>query len=246
MKGKLPGWLLAAGILLVSGATDSAFADQNCGVYAASRGAASGRQYRSCDDCLSHHSRCEERCVEGGYVCTASGYGHRHDRLRRMQGEPAERERGARRNALRLCEEQGLRDCAIERCEETSQRERIQPCREREHRPPSIGWNGLRPEPAPSHPSQPYVVSWQHVKEQCLGQPYHKIAEQCGNRVPFWQGIRCQVTWSDGRSENIGGKVDLTDPAGRRYCTRDSRPASFNCVSHCDNTPGPLITLPRP
>jgi hypothetical protein len=89
------------------------------------------------------------------------------------------------------------------------------------------------------------VVSWQHVKEQCQGQPYHKIAEQCGGRG-FWHGIRCRVTWSDGRTENLGGKVDLTDPYGRRYCTRDTRPARFNCVSSCDNAPGPLINLPRP
>ncbi|MGR0480289.1 MAG: hypothetical protein ACTFAL_02480 [Candidatus Electronema sp. V4] len=256
-KGKLPGWLLAAGILLASASADVMAADQNCGVYSSSPGAAAaGRRYRSCEDCLSHSRRCEERCTESGYVCTAAGYGHgRRERLNRVRGESAERERGARRNALRLCQEQGLRDCVVEHCVEEQQRERTQPCRRNADSSSGIGWS--RPQhdspavvpSAPAVPFQPpqrYVVSWQHVKESCQGQPYHKIAEQCGNRVPFWQGIRCQVTWSDGRTENLGGKVDLTDPYGRRYCTRDSRPASFNCVSRCDNSPGPLINLPRP
>lgn len=257
-KGKLPGWLLAAGILLASSSADIASAAQNCGVYAASPGAATSRRYRSCEDCLSHSRRCEERCVENGYVCTASGYGAgRRERLNRVQGESAERERAARRNALRLCREQGMRDCVVERCAEEQQRERTQPCRRNADSSSGIGWSRPQPDPPAAvptvpavqfqpPPSRPSVVSWQHVKEQCMSQPYHKIAEQCGNRVPFWQGIRCQVTWSDGRTENLGGKVDLTDPYGRRYCTRDSRPASFNCVSRCDNSPGPLIRLPRP
>jgi len=259
-KGKLPGWLLAAGILLASALADIASADQSCNVYPSSPGAASGRRYQSCEDCQRDHRRCEERCTETGYVCTASGYG-RHNRLDRVRGESADRKRGARRNALAQCREQNLRNCAVERCSEERQRERTQPCRRRnaENRPNtgtsgSIGWNRPQPNPpavVPAAPFQPppsrrpHVVSWQHVKEQCQGQPYHKIAEQCGNRG-FWHGIRCQVTWSDGRTENLGGKVDLTDPYGRRYCTRDTRPASFNCVRRCDSTPGPLINLPKP
>ncbi len=245
MQGKLPGWLLAAGILLAS-AADTAFAAQSCGVYPA----ASSRRYQSCEDCLRRHRSCEERCGEAGYVCTASGYG-RHGRLNRVEGSVADRESQARRSAEELCRQQGLRDCQAERCREESRGERTQPCRPNADfsTAAGIGWDRPRPDPRPvpaPAPQKPYVVSWQHVKEQCMSQPYHKIAEQCGNRVPFWQGIRCQVTWSDGRTENLGGKVDLTDPYGRRYCTRDSRPASFNCVSRCDNSPGPLINLPRP
>ncbi|MGX9728675.1 MAG: hypothetical protein ACTFAK_15610 [Candidatus Electronema sp. VV] len=251
-KGKLPGWLLAAGILLASAAADTASAAPGCGVYSSSPGGAAGRRYQSCEDCLNRHRRCEERCVETGHVCTASGYG-RHGRMNRVEGDVADRERGARRNALERCREQGLRDCAVERCTEERRRERTQPCRRSGGG--SIGWNRPQPDPPavvpsapfqPPRPQRPYVVSWQHVKEQCMSQPYHKIAQQCGNRVGFWHGIRCQVTWSDGRTENLGGKVDLTDPYGRRYCTRDTRPANFNCVSQCDNSPGPLINLPKP
>ena len=91
-----------------------------------------------------------------------------------------------------------------------------------------------------------YVVSWQHVKGECYGKPYHKISQQCQNRVNFWHGIFCRVTWSDGSVTDLHGKVDQVDAYGRAYCTRASRPAHFNCVSRCDYTNGPLMNLPRP
>lgn len=247
--------LLGAGLLLL--AAGGAAAADRCGVYPERRHGIAAREYRSCEECLRQHDRCEERCAETGTVCTASGY-DRRNRLQRVEGEFSDRERRARRSAEDLCRQQGLRDCQVERCAEEAGQERVQPCREtaeeRPNRPHRPSHEPRRNDPPvavilpdiPPQPQQPHVVSWQHVKEQCMSQPYHKIAEQCGNRVPFWQGIRCQVTWSDGRTENLGGKVDLTDPYGRRYCTRDSRPASFNCVSRCDNSPGPLINLPRP
>ena len=247
--------LLGAALLLL--AAGSAAAEYRCGVYPERRHGIAAREYRNCGECLRHHDRCEERCAETGTVCTASGY-DRRGRLQRVEGDFSDRERRARRSAEDLCREQGLRDCQVERCREESRAEQAQPCRRpgADHRPPSnrphsgSGPSAViipnQPPPPPPPPQQPHVVSWQHVKEQCMSQPYHKIAEQCGNRVPHWQGIRCQVTWSDGRTENLGGKVDLTDPYGRRYCTRESRPASFNCVSRCDDSPGPLMRLPRP
>lgn len=91
-----------------------------------------------------------------------------------------------------------------------------------------------------------YVVSWQHVKGQCYSKPYHKISQQCQNRVNFWHGIFCRVTWSDGNVTDLHGQVDQVDAYGRAYCTRATRPAHFNCVSRCDYTNGRLITLRRP
>ncbi|WPD22589.1 MAG: hypothetical protein SD837_20685 [Candidatus Electrothrix scaldis] len=101
-----------------------------------------------------------------------------------------------------------------------------------------------RPQPQPQ-PTQRYVKSWQHLKGRCEGHSYPKVAQQCGGRG-VWHGIYCRVTWSDGRTEDLHGKVDLKDPYGRAYCTRRTRPANFNCVSRCDNTNGPLMNLPRP
>ena len=106
------------------------------------------------------------------------------------------------------------------------------------HGPPS----GSPPGPPPSVGKR--VVAWQHVKEQCYGRPYEKIAEQCGNRVDFWHGIYCRVQWSDGSVTELHGRIDQVDPLGRAYCTGASRPRNFNCVSQCDYTDGPLMTLP--
>ena len=243
MRGTLRISLLGAGLLLAAG---GAAAEYRCGVYPERRLGLADREYRSCGECLRDHDRCEERCAEAGYVCTASGY-DRRGRLQRVEGDVADRERQARRSAEERCQDERLTGCQAERCAEEAGQDQIRPCRQtaedrlfRPRRPSRENRSGG----PPAAPQPPYVVSWQHVKEQCQGRPYHKIAEQCGNRVPFWQGIRCQVTWSDGRSENIGGRADLTDPHGRSYCTRDTRPASFNCVSRCDDTPGPLISLP--
>ncbi|MCI5220940.1 MAG: hypothetical protein D3914_17530, partial [Candidatus Electrothrix sp. LOE2] len=97
----------------------------------------------------------------------------------------------------------------------------------------------------PIQPTQKYVTSWQHLKGQCQGTSYPKVARQCGGRG-VWHGIFCRVTWSDGSTEDLHGKVDQTDPYGRAYCTRSTRPSHFNCVSRCDDTNGPLTTLPRP
>jgi hypothetical protein len=148
-----------------------------------------------------------------------------------------------------------LADCEVDRCTEEwpqASAARVQPCPESGDMDSSRQRRSRREEQPPvSPPTNPsrsgkYVVSWQHVKEQCQGKPYEKIAAQCGNGVNFWHGIRCRVTWSDGNVEELGGKVDQTDAYGRAYCTRDSRPANFNCVNQCDDTPGPLMTLPRP
>lgn len=257
MQKQLKLSLLGAALLLLT--AGSAAAEDRCGVFPEQQRGSSAREYRNCGECLRHHDRCEERCSDAGYVCTASGY-DRRNRLQRVEGDVAEREQRAKKNAEERCQDERLTDCQVERCSEEAGRERVQPCRETaeerpHHRPareprrddPPV--TVILPDVPPTQPhvpQQPHVVSWQHVKEQCQGQPYHKIAQQCGNRVGFWHGIRCQVTWSDGRTENLGGKVDLTDPYGRRYCTRDTRPANFNCVSQCDNSPGPLINLPKP
>jgi len=253
MNTKMPIGLLTAGILLLAAA---ASAEQSCGVFPVQRRhnperSRSEDKYNSCEECLQEHDRCEERCGEPGYVCTALGY-DQHDYRQTVQGDAADRERQARRNAIRRCREQGLIDCEIERCAEAWQPtyEQTRPCPDRpdgEARDRSRHGRNRPTEQPPAPPlSPPAVASWQHIKEQCLGKPYEKIAQQCGGNANFWHGIRCRVTWSDGRTEELGGQVDLTDPYGRKYCTRDTRPANFNCVSQCDNAPGPLITLPRP
>ena len=255
--------LLTVGVLLLSTA---AYAAQDCGVFAVqgrSDRSRSEEKYSNCEDCLLEHDRCEERCGSSGagYVCTASGYDRRDDR-QTVQGDSADQERQARRNAVRRCREQGLIDCEVDRCAEDWQprTDLARPCpdsdrrddarnRERDttSRSSRHGRNRPAEQPQPPAPlSPPAVSSWQHVKEQCFGKPYEKIAEQCGGQANFWHGIRCRVTWSDGRTEELGGQVDLTDPYGRKYCTRDTRPANFNCVSQCDDAPGPLTTLPRP
>lgn len=122
----------------------------------------------------------------------------------------------------------------------------VQPQRQqRPERRPNL--TAAPPAPWPARRSgKKYVVSWQHLKGPCQGQPYHKIAEQCGNRVNFWHGIYCRVTWSDGKVTDLHGKTNQVDAYGRAYCTRDTRPAQFNCVSQCDNTNGALMTLPKP
>jgi hypothetical protein len=287
MKTNVPGRWLAAGIVLLS-AAGAASAQQNCDVFPSQEKSSghergsdelsliigllgqqpreqhSGRErgekkYSTCEECLRENDRCEERCeAETGYTCTASGYDQR-DYRQTVQGDAADRERRARRNAVQRCRDQGLMDCEVDSCAEESQQagaNRVRPCsdvpdsrRERDADATRRRSGRARHEdeqPVSSLPAGKYVVSWQHVKEQCLGKPYEKIAAQCGGRVNFWHGIRCRVTWSDGSVEELGGKVDLTDPYGRPYCTRDTRPANFNCVSQCDDTPGPLITLPRP
>jgi hypothetical protein len=101
------------------------------------------------------------------------------------------------------------------------------------------------PPPAVHQPARKYVTFWKHLKQQCQGNSYSKVAEQCGGRG-MWHGIFCRVTWIDGSTEDLHGKVDLTDPYGREYCTRSTRPARFNCVSRCDDSNGPLTTLPSP
>ncbi|CAK8717874.1 MAG: hypothetical protein CDV28_11130 [Candidatus Electronema aureum] len=261
MRRTIPSCFLAAGILLISaiGTTSAARIDSTedvCSVFASSPGA-SRREYRSCEECLDHHERCEERCAAetGGYVCTAVGY-DRRDRKQTVQGDVSERERrAARRSAIERCSEQGLLDCEIDSCAENQQAgiDDVRPCSantdvvpERRDRARRSERAALPPQPEPPASTKKYIVSWQHIKDQCMSKPYPKIAQQCRNRANFWQGIHCRVTWSDGSVEEIGGKVDLTDAYGRAYCTRPTRPAKFNCVSRCDDTPGPLMTLPRP
>jgi hypothetical protein len=245
MNKKMPICLLTAGMLLLAVA---ASAEQDCGVFPVQR-SRSEDKYNTCDECLQKHDRCEERCAAQGYTCTALGY-DQHDNRQIVQGDAADQERQARRNAIRRCREQGLIDCEVERCTEawqpTHDQARLCPDRPDEARDTSRHGRHRPPEPPSAPLSPPAVASWQHIKEQCLGKPYEKIAQQCGGNANFWHGIRCRVTWSDGRTEELGGQVDLTDPYGRKYCTRDTRPANFNCVNQCDNSPGPLITLPRP
>lgn len=263
MKGSMLHCLPAAAVLIFA-AAEYSMAQNDCAVFAASPGA-TRHEYASCDECLEHHERCEERCgSEEGYVCTAEGY-DRNDVMQLVQGRFGSSERQARRIAIRQCQDQGLQDCSASRCvrNASSAGNEVRPCRERGGPSSLFPENRSRrnerphrnePEPPivppvvapmPPQPGPRCVVSWQHIKERCESRPYEKILKQCPGNINFWHGIYCQVTWSDGRREDVHGKVDLTDPCGRQYCTRASRPANFNCVSQCDDTPGPLMTLPR-
>lgn len=273
----------------------------HCGIFAKSP-RSSQREYSSCEDCVQENKRCEERCGESGYVCTAVG-SRRRSFPQTVQGDPADNQRRAERKALRKCTDAGLHGCTLGQCSETMVFDptKVTPCpsyeRHSERRdrnnhsdrrgrddnrynntapplppPPALpnmdGRNGHRnfpPPPVPNdvndrnkhrnsppptvhqpiQPTQKYVTSWQHLKGQCQGTSYPKVARQCGGRG-VWHGIFCRVTWSDGSTEDLHGKVDQTDPYGRAYCTRSTRPAHFNCVSRCDDTNGPLTTLPRP
>ncbi len=154
---------------------------------------------------------------------------------------------------MRQCYEDGLSGCTLGQCSETMRFDpkRVTPCQTQTVTNKKKKNNKKRkekkksPPPVVPQPTQKYVTSWQHLKEKCQGRSYPKVAQQCGNRG-FWHGISCRVTGSDGSTQDLHGKVDLTDPYGRAYCTRNTRPARFNCVSRCDNTNGLLMTLPRP
>jgi hypothetical protein len=171
---------------------------------------------------------------------------------------------------MQKCYNAGLNGCALGQCSETMRFDpnRVTPCQTRSRTDNMSGGQGNRTSPPPvvqnvsgrnehrnppppvappvvPQPIQKYVTSWQHLKGGCEGRSTPKVAQQCGNRG-FWHGIFCRVTWSDGSTQDLHGKVDLTDPYGRAYCTRSSRPANFNCVSRCDNTNGLLMTLSRP
>ncbi|MCI5144229.1 MAG: hypothetical protein D3923_01580 [Candidatus Electrothrix sp. AR3] len=240
--------------------------EYRCGIFSASNKKTPKREYKDCNDCLKRHKRCEERCAQPGYICTAVGY-DRYGFREVIEGPFAQKKKRARRKAIRQCKENGLNGCGAESCKEEMQFDpnSFKACndtkpKEKEKQKKKKAERN-RPKPKTMHlplptvvpPLQPtvpvakkYVVSWKHIKDKCHGQPYHKISQQCGNRVNFWHGIYCQVTWSDGKVSNLHGKVDQVDPYGRAYCTRGTRPAYFNCVNSCDYNNGPLVKLPQP
>lgn len=251
---------LSATLLLLAVASVAYAERDDCPVYAATPGA-TNREYGSCAECLEHHERCEERCGgANGYICVAEGYDH-NDEMHLVEGRTEESERQAKRSAIRQCQDRGLQDCSVGRCANSvgGGRGEARPCEGGAGRNPVLphdddnrGGRRNRREPEPPAPQptpQPAnpkcVVSWQHVKERCESRPYDKILKNCNGHQNFWQGIHCKVTWGDGRTEDVHGKVDLTDACGKQYCTRASRPANFNCVTQCDDTPGPLMTVPR-
>lgn len=160
-----------------------------------------------------------------GYECVADGY-NRFDRLVEVVGTCERDRRYAEDSALDECDYRGLSDCALVRssCER---------CDTRDSRP-----TDPRPRPRPQ-PGPAYVVGYQHVKGQCFGNDYIKVQQQCGGRG-MWHGIYCKVEYSDGTSKDFHGQVDF-DVNGVRVCERSARPANFNCVSSCDNTPGPFV-----
>ncbi|MCI5139271.1 MAG: hypothetical protein D3922_12865, partial [Candidatus Electrothrix sp. AR1] len=237
--------------------------EYRCGIFAESPGAPQ-REYPSCAACVQENGQCEERCAEFGYVCTAVGFGRRGYQ-KTIQGDLNGSRKRAKRRVMRKCYDAGLSRCAFAQCSETMRfnPSRITPCQTRSRTGnvsgrrvnrtslpsvvPNMRVRNVRRTPAPVVPqsTQKHVTSWQHLKGQCQGNSYPKVVQQCGNRG-VWHGIFCRVTWSDGSTQDLHGKVDQTDPYGRAYCTRSTRPASFNCVSRCDDTNGPLMTLPRP
>jgi hypothetical protein len=227
--------------------------EYRCGIFPTSPQAPQ-REYPNCNACVKKHGQCEERCAESGYICTATGY-TRYGLPETIQGKPARNPQKAEGKAMRKCYEAGLNGCIIDQCRETMRfdsnqttlcKTQVKKNRNKEKNLPPHQPYHHQPHHQP-HPqqTQKYVTSWQHLKGRCEGPSYHKVAQQCGNRG-YWHGIYCRVTWSDGSTQNLHGKVDLRDPYGRAYCTRNSRPARFNCVGRCDNTNGRLMKLPRP
>ena len=238
--------------------------EYRCGIFPKSPRAPQ-REYQSCEACVQENEQCEERCAESGYVCTAVG-SRRRSFPETVQGDIADNQRKAERSVMQKCYDAGLNRCTLGQCSETMRFDpnRVSPCQTRSRTghvsdrrvnrtsPPPVVPNVSRrnehrnpPPRAVPQPTQKYVTSWQHLKGRCEGRSTPKVAQQCGNRG-FWQGISCRVSWSDGSTQDLHGKVDLTDPYGRAYCTRSTRPARFNCVSRCDDTNGTLMTLPRP
>ena len=234
--------------------------EYRCGIFPRSSRAPQ-REYPSCEACVQENGQCEERCAESGYVCTAVG-SRRRGFQKTIEGDLAGSRQRAERSVMRKCYDAGLNRCTLGQCSETMRFDpnQVTPCQtqpvpikkkkknnkkkkknNKKKTPPRVT---PQPRVAPQ-PTQKYVTSWQHLKGRCEGRSNPKVAQQCGNRG-FWHGISCRVTWSDGSTQNLHGKVDLTDPYGRAYCTRSTRPARFNCVSRCDNSNGPLTTLPRP
>ena len=215
--------------------------EYRCGIFPKSSRAPQ-REYPNCKACVKKHGKCEERCAESGYTCTATGY-NRHGSQQTIQGNLAQKQQKAQRKAMRKCYDAGLNGCFPGQCKETMRFDssRATPCKTQAKKKKK----NKNKKPTPQQPRKKYVTSWQHVKGRCQGPSYHKVAQQCGNRG-YWHGISCRVTWSDGSSQDLHGKVDLRDPYGRAYCTRSSRPARFNCVSRCDNSNGHLMKLPRP
>ncbi|CAK8725181.1 hypothetical protein KKHLCK_16070 [Candidatus Electrothrix laxa] len=238
--------------------------EYRCGIFPQSPQAPQ-REYPSCEACVQENGQCEERCAESGYVCTAVGSRPRSF-PQTVQGDLADSQQTAERSVMRKCYDAGLNRCTLGKCSETMRFDpnRVTPCQtrnrtdnvngRRENRTPpppvvpNVSTRNRNRNPPPRvapQPTKKYVTSWQHLKGKCQGRSYPKVAQQCGNRG-VWHGIFCRVTWSDGSTQDLHGKVDLADPYGRAYCTRSSRPARFNCVSRCDNTNGLLMTLPRP
>jgi hypothetical protein len=227
--------------------------EYRCGIFPKSPQAPQ-REYPSCEACVQANGQCEERCAESGYACTAVGSGRRGFE-ETIQGDLANSRQRAERRVMRKCYNAGLNGCALGQCSETMRFDpsRVTPCqtqtviKKKNNKKNNKKKNKKKKSPprvAPQ-PTKKYVTSWQHIKGKCQGRSSPKVAQQCGNRG-FWHGISCQVTWSDGSTQNLHGKVDLADPYGRAYCTRSTRPARFNCVSRCDNSNGPQMSLPRP
>ncbi|MGB5684882.1 MAG: hypothetical protein WBM35_03655 [Candidatus Electrothrix sp.] len=220
--------------------------EYRCGIFPRSPQAPQ-REYPSCAACVQENGQCEERCAESGYACTAVGFGRRGFQ-KTIEGDLAGSQQRAERSVMQKCYDAGLNRCALGQCSETMRFDphQVTPCQTQAVPIKKKNKNKRKspPQVAPQ-PTQKYVTSWQHLKGRCEGRSNPKVAQQCGNRG-FWHGISCRVTWSDGSTQDLHGKVDLADPYGRAYCTRSTRPARFNCVSRCDDTNGPLMTLPRP
>ncbi len=223
--------------------------EYRCGIFPKSSRAPQ-REYPSCEACVQENGQCEERCAESGYACTAVG-SRPPSFPQTVQGDLADNRQRAERSVMQKCYNAGLNGCALGQCSETMRFDpnRVTPCQIQKPKKVVKGKKKNKKKKSPPQvapqPIQKYVTSWQHLKGRCEGRSTPKVAQQCGNRG-FWQGISCQVTWSNGSTQDLHGKVDLTDPYGRAYCTRSSRPTRFNCVSRCDNTNGPLMSLPRP
>jgi hypothetical protein len=218
--------------------------EYRCGIFPRSPRAPQ-REYPSCASCVQENGQCEERCAESGYICTAVGFGRRGFQ-ETIEGDLAGSRQRAERRVMRKCYDAGLNRCAFAQCSETMRFDpnQVTPCQTQTVTEKKNKKKKSPPRVAPQ-PTQKYVTSWQHLKGQCQGRSNPKVAQQCGNRG-FWHGIFCKVTWSDGSTQDLHGKVDQKDPYGRAYCTRNTRPARFNCVNRCDDTNGPLMTLPRP
>ncbi len=218
-------------------------AESECNVFSASRWG-DDQVYTSCEECLQQSRQCEKRCFDTNATCTAVG-SRRRNFPETVQGDIADNQRKAERNVMQKCYNTGLNGCTLGQCSETMRfdPDRVTPCQTQTMTKKKK--NKKSPPRVAPQPTQKYVTSWQHLKGKCQGRSTPNVAQQCGNRG-FWHGISCRVIWSDGSTEDLHGKVDLTDPYARAYCTRSTRPAGFNCVNRCDDTNGTLMTLPRP